>query len=519
MSNPVLSVTLPMHGSDSSSSLASLEHLNDSTLIDDSPPPHHILDINTRFPPPRTLLTVTHDDSDDSDDDSPSSSPSPPPSRALPPAPLSTSTPTASASVHLLASARIRSGSSTSPDMAVEMQHIATARKESSNSPPFHIRLVDAHGTAIAHLPPDADDVFSLDTFAALHMQRRAQGKQLIIAQVTTRDKNRTAMDATVSSYYDALPLLKVLYKVHTTPQGVHLRHRYHQHAAINPINPLTNTCVIGDVAFFMTEERTHPHTAPYPPSPSSSSSASSPASGADFIQAQYIGTDYNFTFNPTFRASFLPHSVSSSDLPPTPSSSSSPAVPPPSDDFLPLLHHLLQQPQKPRHRPIPWEGAGADALHALVQASGAASSSVPHIPVRYVHISFPRAVVYGIIMALYGGVCFAVLMTALMDVINGVRSQSVDLSSEWYWLLAPPASALFDVLTGVLHETREPVVTLLFKVVVYVLYYTAPLLMLNGEGAGVNVGRRVVEMLMPALLLAYSTAWFMRLRRKTILD
>ena len=525
MSNPVLSVTLPMHGSDSSSSLASLEHLNDSPLTDDPstsfPPSHLALDILSPTAPARTLLTVTHDDSDDSDDDSspPSSStPSPhahqPQPHLLPTSPTS---PTSSHSFHRLASARIRSGSATSSDMAVEMAHIASAReasqRESSNLPSFSIALVDSEGGEVARLAPDADDVFSLETFAALHVQRLAQGKQLLIAQVTTRDKNRMAMDATVSSYYDALPLLKVLYKVHTTPAGVHLRHRYHQYSAVNPINPLTNTCIIGDVRFFLTERRSRPHSAPHPPSPSSADHPT--GSAGDFIQAKYIGTDYNFTFNSAFRASLLPHSTSSSSsLPPTPSSSSSPSSP--SDDFLPLLHHLLQQPQKPRHRPIPWEGAGADALHSLVQGGSAA---VLHVPLHYTHIAFPRAVVYGVIMALYGAVCFAVFEKAMVDVVNGVRSRGVDLTDEWFWLLAPPASLLFDVLTSVLYETRESVVQLLLKLVVYGLYYALPLAVLTGEGAGVNIARRVVEMMLPGLLLTYSVGWFMWLRRKTILE
>ena len=75
------------------------------------------------------------------------------------------------------------------------MQRIERERskRESSSMPPFAIQLLDSDDKPVATLQPDADDIFSLETFGALHCQRRAQGKQLIIAQVATKDKNSTA--------------------------------------------------------------------------------------------------------------------------------------------------------------------------------------------------------------------------------------------------------------------------------------------------------------------------------------
>ena len=262
-----LSVTAPMHGSNSTSSLVSLDHLSDAALLDDDSHAISIADSSpTQRPlPPRPLL-LTHDDSDDSDDESQTHrrTPSPP---LFSPSPPPFASPAAPSTVALLASARIRTGSCTTRDMAVEMAHIAreASRRESSALPSFSIRLVDTDGLDLGVLPPDADDVFSLETFATLHQQRRAMGRQLIIAQVTTKDKNRAAVNSAVYSYYDAFPLLKVLYKVHASSMGIRLSHRYHQYSAMNPINPLTNTCIIGDVRFFITEAVDGPHSAPVP--------------------------------------------------------------------------------------------------------------------------------------------------------------------------------------------------------------------------------------------------------------
>ena len=512
MSNAVLSVTVAMHGSGSTSSLASLEQRTDSPLPDDTSHPladlpEHTIVIDEPLPS-RPQLLVSHDDSDDSDSDTDDGHPRAASHRAVrPPSPVhALSSPSSSrrgsttADVLRLASARIRAGSCTSADMAVEMAHVAKeqSRRESSTLPPFSIRLLDTDGREVAALSPDADDVFSLDTFSALHRQRRSLGKALLIAQVCTRDRSRTAFDAVTYSYYDALPLLRVLYKVQATQAGVRLRHRYHQYSAINPINPLTNTCVIGDIRFFVTEAVDGPHC---PPSPTGVDRA---GGSGEFITARYVGTDYHFTFQQQLRAAFfLPNALPSS------SSSASP------DDFVVMLDHLLQQPQKPRHRPAAWQGPGADQLAALVQAQ----LGVPQPTLRFVDVAFPRAVVYGIVLALYGLVCFGVFECGLQDLINGATRSSIDLSSVWYFAVPPPCSLLFDMLTAVLYDTREHPAVYPFKAVVYAAYYVVPLVLLTGDGQGVNVGRQAWEVVMPIVFLLYSLGYFFWLRRKARLE
>ena len=518
MSAPsVLSVTAPMHGSNSSSSLASLEHLTVDGLLSDDEVAIQINDDQRHPLPP---LAVSHDDSDDSDDDNDSSEDGDDSKQADQPQPASAS------SAHLLrlASARILSGSSATREVGVEMQRIEHERskRESSSTPPFAIQLLDSDDRPVATLQSDADDIFSLETFSALHCQRRAQGKQLIIAQVTTRDKNSTAFHSVVHSYYDALPLLRLLYKVQPTGD---VRFRYHAYQTINPINPLTNTCIIGDVRFYMTEAVDVPQTV-LPPTPSSGGRAIE----VDCVRARYIGSDYNFSFSKAFREKWLQHSVSASSPTASPSSpasdssplsgssssssptssSSSPASSAASvdkDDYLHVIHTLLQRPQRPRQRTVAWAGSGADRLAALV--AGERQQIV-----EWRAISFPRAATYGVVIALYGLLAFLVFEGCLEGLINGDTDSSFDVSGHWFYLLLPPMSFLFDCLTSKLYERREHITAWLVKAVLYAMFYCVPFVFANGSSALDNVGRRLAMLVLAMCYLAYSVGWFAWLRR-----
>ena len=508
----VLSVTAPMHGSNSSSSLASLEHLNADALLSDDEVAITIADFQ-HYPPP---LAISHDDSDDSDDDSDGSESD---SKEQP-----LSMPAAAHTLRRLASARIISGTSSLREVAIEMQRIERERskRESSSTPPFAVQLLDSDNRPVATLPPDADDIFSLETFSALHCQRRAQGKQLIIAQVTTKDKNSTAFHSVVHSYYDAIPLLRLLYKV--LPSG-DVRHRYHGYQTINPLNPLTNTCIIGDVRFYITEAVDVPQTV-LPPSPSNGGRAHE----VDCVRATYLGSDYNFTFSKAFREQWLPHSASaspstpasassplssSSTAPPASSSSPSPASSSPADsplsqdkdDYLQVIHALLQNPQRPRQRQVAWAGTDAERLAALV-----ASERAPVLEWRLV--SFSRATTYGVVLALYGLLAFLVFEGCLEALINGESDSGFDTGSCWYYLLLPPMSLLFDCLTCKLYERRELVTAWLAKAVLYALFYLVPFVFATGASATDNVGRRLSLLLLAMGYLAYSVSWFVWMRR-----
>ena len=84
---------------------------------------------------------------------------------------------------------------------------------------------------------------------------------------------------------------------------------------------------------------------------------------------------------------------------------------------------------------------------------------------------------------------------------------------------MAPPLALLFDILTAVLYDVYEHRIVYLTKAVVYTLYYTLPLVIMAGDGTGLNVARRVVELIMPIFLLAYSVAYFAWLRRTRRLE
>ena len=513
----VLSVTAPMHGSNSSSSLASLEHLNADSILSDDDVAINI-DDGPRHPLPP--LTISHDDSDDSDDDA-SDGGDDDSKQAASQQPLSSSSAPAPDVLRCLASARILSGNTATREVGIEMQRIEQERskRESSSMPPFAIQLLDSDDKPVATLPPDADDIFSLETFSTLHCQRRAHGKQLIIAQVTTKDKNSTSFHSVVHSYYDALPLLRLLYRVQPTGD---VRHRYHAYQTINPINPLTNTCIIGDVCFFMTEPVDVPQTV-LPPTPSNGGRANE----VECVRARYLGSDYNFSFSKAFREQWLPHSMStssptataasssaadssplsSSSSPSSSSGSSSPASVD-KDDHLLAIHALLQRPQRPRQRNVAWAGTDADRLAALV-------AGVRPPVIEWRHMSFPRATTYGVVMALYGLLAFLVFEGCLEGLINGSIDSSFELGSSWYYLLLPPMSLLFDCLTSKLYEQREPPMVWLLKTLMYALFYTVPFVFASGSSTADNVGRRSAMLVLSIWYVVYSLAWFVWLRRR----
>ena len=528
MSGGVASVTAAMHGSNSTSSLESLEQLTASPFSDeddggvyvsiDMPPQQQTAPSAASSSHP--TVVVSHGDSDDSDDDSDDGD-------------------------RKSAAAVIQMTQLTGA--AERSRRRASASASSRSSACFSIALLDSDDRALCLLPPEQEDIFSLESFCSLHQQRRALGKQLIIAQVSTRDKNCTRLNSTVFSYYDALPLLRVLFRVQTSEQrggaaGVSsVRHRYHQYQTVTPVNPLTATCIIGDVRFFMADAVDGPTAAavsPFPPSPSSSSPSA--ACSSDTVNARYLGSDYNFAFSPAFRALFFPHSLSSapaaapvspsiaqtpsdssplsSSASPTSDASDSPSSSPSAKqaDFLLQLDELLRQPQKPRARTLGWVGQQAEQLHALVSGSGSGGSvDWP----EYLQVPFPRAMAYGTVVALYGLLCFLIFEQSMMEAINGDVSDALQLSGMWWYIALPPLMLIVDCMTGMLFRTREPLLLWLLKAALFAVYYTGPLVFLTGEDAGINLGRRLLQMLMPVLFLIYSILFFFWHWRTTRLD
>jgi len=87
---------------------------------------------------------------------------------------------------------------------------------------------------------------FSLDSMQEVIEQRRNQGRNAIIAQVPTRDNN----DVTRNSYdyYEAVPFLRLLFH----RQGGIVSHRYNEKYPLVVRNPLTNSPIVGEVAFYI---------------------------------------------------------------------------------------------------------------------------------------------------------------------------------------------------------------------------------------------------------------------------
>ena len=246
-------------------------------------------------------------------------------------------------------------------------------------------------------------------------------------------------------------------------------------------------------------------------------------------MRARYLGSDYNFTFSKAFREQWLPHSMSastpttssasdssplsnsSSSSSPSSSSSSSPAsspLPIDKEDYLLVIHTLLQRPQRPRQRTVAWAGSDADRLAALV-----AGGQPPVIEWRT--IAFSRAATYGVVMALYGLLAFVVFEGCLEALINHSTSHSFDIATYWYYLLLPPMALLFDCLTSKLYEQREPVTLWLLKAATYALFYCVPFVFANGSSAADNMGRRAAMLVLAVWYLAYSVGWFVWLRRR----
>ena len=132
------------------------------------------------------------------------------------------------------------------------------------------------------NIAADEDDIFSLDSFAALLRVRQNMSKPLIIARVPTRSKQ--SAHCIVYSSYEAVGLVRHIFR----RIDDHVQHRYHRYQRTMPNNPLTNTPIVGEVKFYRCDAQRNDD-----------------ADASEFQQpivATYIGSDYEFTYAQAFR-------------------------------------------------------------------------------------------------------------------------------------------------------------------------------------------------------------------------
>eukprot|EP00898_Chlorokybus_atmophyticus_P004974 jgi/Chlat1/5478/Chrsp36S05431 len=110
----------------------------------------------------------------------------------------------------------------------------------------LRINLLDSDGIIIGDISGDLEESFTLDTFASLAKAHAYAGKSFVIAEVVTRDKERPNLIH--RSYYSAHHLNKILFKRGRYGEQ---QHRYHRNFPITVINPLTNSEILGEVAYY----------------------------------------------------------------------------------------------------------------------------------------------------------------------------------------------------------------------------------------------------------------------------
>jgi len=110
------------------------------------------------------------------------------------------------------------------------------------------IQLINTLGEVKGTIPFYLIELFTLDTFGGLALEHWKAGKGFIIARTTYRDKEDPSK--TNCSYYSAHHINKMLFRITPDEEIVH-RYLTQQYLPA-PINPATNTEIVGEVEYFI---------------------------------------------------------------------------------------------------------------------------------------------------------------------------------------------------------------------------------------------------------------------------
>lgn len=137
----------------------------------------------------------------------------------------------------------------------------------------------------ISEIQASTEEAITKETFEKLIAEYAYSKKKLIIAQVKSRDKDRSIIVHTF--YFAAHALNKLLYKVTSNDE---LIGRYSSNYTLCVNNPLTNLPIIGEVEYYLITNTEPPYI------------------------ADFIGTDYNFLHNDKLRKIFEENALKRED-------------------------------------------------------------------------------------------------------------------------------------------------------------------------------------------------------------
>jgi len=309
-----------------------------------------------------------------------------------------------------------------------------------------------------------------------------------------SRDKDR--VEVTSTSYYDAYAINRLLFK----QTGFDVVHRYHPAQPICVLNPLTQTPIMGEVKYYMVDplpeqegqsvepDSNHKHNNPNNnnSNPSNnnnnnnnnasnnSNNVNPHAQNAKVYEAHFIGTDYNFAFSEALRTKFIANVFE------------------PQEDYVVEISNLLSRP--PEHR-VDFN-IDMDLIRAAFNNNNNPNNVNANV-VRPNNAAYKRVFAVGVMWTFYVLVTFAVVIKGIDHLVT---DPTADSSNDWWWSFWPPIAFIVDRLTSLLFHVREHRYTMMFKFLLWVIYYLFPTITFARNSGGYHLSRNILDVGPPVI-------------------
>ena len=151
--------------------------------------------------------------------------------------------------------------------------------------------------TVVDEINFEEQEPIFLKTFSELLTEMKTNEFGLIIGRVQTR--NKTDYKKKYHHHFQGVNLIKILFRTMQLGVDQILRSRYHPEFPLTPKNPGNNEVIVGEVDFFLVslEEQQRERDKDEP------------------LIAQFIGSDYNYAIQPSFREEFKLHTFDKDEL------------------------------------------------------------------------------------------------------------------------------------------------------------------------------------------------------------
>ena len=299
----------------------------------------------------------------------------------------------------------------------------------------------------ISEIQASTEEAITKETFEKLIAEYAYAKKKLIIAQVKSRDKERSIIVHTF--YFAAHALNKLLYKVTSNDD---LIGRYSSSYTLCVNNPLTNLPIIGEVEYYLITNTEPPYI------------------------ADFIGTDYNFLHNDKLRKIFEENALKRED------------------NQLPRIDQSITD----LSRWLEVDIASIDILSRILEMQR------EHLLDR-ITVPFSKAVPYGAAVMLALIVYIGAIGVAGLQVIRSRSGMKIEPSvvELLFMGVLPISSMMLDSFTCYLYKAKEERAIIVSKIISWIVLVVLFILtnFLNGE---------TIDLVFSISLLGYGTHYML---------